>query len=182
VRITGGELRGRRLRVPATARPTEGRVREALFSIWMEELPGSRVLDLFAGSGAVALEAASRGALAVIAVEEDPDSLDLLVENIAAAGVRGLVEAVRGTLPGGLARLAEEGAGPFDLVFADPPYAFDTYAELLAAAEPLLARDGEIAIEHSSRVRLPEEVGRLIKTGTRRYGESALSLYRRGPE
>jgi len=179
VRISGGELRGRRLGVPETARPTEGRVREALFSIWMEELPGSRFLDLFAGSGAVALEAASRGAYSVVAVEGDPESLDLLEENIAALGVRGVVESFRGELPGFLARLLEEGAGPFDLVFADPPYAMEDYAGLLTAVAPLLARDGEIAVEHSSRRLPPEEVAGLVKTRTRRYGECGLSFYRR---
>lgn len=179
VRISGGQLRGRRLTVPGPARPTESRVREALFSSWMEGVPGGRFLDLFAGSGAVALEAASRGAHTVVAVEGDPEAFDLLQENIATVGVRGVVESFRGELPGFLQRLRGEGAGPFDLVFADPPYAFEGYAGLLAAVEPLLARDGEIAIEHSCRSELPAEVGGLVKTHTRRYGECGLSFYRR---
>ena len=76
--MTGGDLRGRMIQVPAGARPTVGRVREALFSIWQEVLPAARLLDLFAGSGVVGVEALSRGALAVLAVELDPRALRLL--------------------------------------------------------------------------------------------------------
>ena len=76
------------------------------------------------------------------------------------------------------ARLSE---APFDLVFADPPYAFTGYAALLAAAAPLLAADGEVVVEHSSRLELPLEAGPLVRTDVRRYGESSLSFYRRRP-
>jgi 16S rRNA (guanine966-N2)-methyltransferase len=185
VRITGGIFRGRNLDVPPAARPTEGRVREALFSIWRERLTGGdcRFLDLFAGSGAVGLEAASRGAFQVLCIDEAVAAVRAVAANAARLG-EALVEAVevrRLLLPAGLARLAAEPAGPFDLVYADPPYRFAAYEALLDATAPLLAADGEVAVEHSSRRELPSEATGLVRTGVRRYGESALSFYRGAP-
>jgi len=187
MRITGGDLKGRTVAVPRTARPTEGRVREALFSIWRREVPGSRFLDLFAGSGVVAAEAAGRGALSVVAVESDRRALQCLEANLRELHLEGIVEIHRGTLPGVLEGWTEEGRAPFHLIFADPPYGFaaheGAYEELLRAAEPLLAEDGQICIEHSARVELPAEVAAgsvpLIRADVRSYGESALSFYRR---
>ena len=182
VRITGGEHRGRVLSVPPQARPTEGRVREALFSIWREPLEaGARVLDLFAGSGVVGLEAAGRGALRVLCVDRDRRSFPVLQSNRDRLGAA-LVELRTLDLPSGLEELARSSGERFDLVFADPPYRFSGHAALLAAVAPLLAPDGEVAIEHSVRASLPVEVasdpGPLVRTDQRRYGESALSFYR----
>lgn len=174
VRVTGGSFRGRGLAVPPGARPTEGRVREALFSIWGDRVEQARMLDLFAGSGIVGLEALGRGALAVLFVDESLRAVKTLEANAAQLGET--VEVRRLPLPAGLARLT----GPFDLVFTDPPYAFAEYEALLAGIVPLLAPDGEIVVEHSSRNDLPIEVGRLVRTDVRRYGESALSFYRLG--
>lgn len=181
VRITGGEHRGRGLAVPPGARPTEGRVREALFSIWGEAVDGARVLDLFAGSGVVGLEAAGRGALSVLSVDDGLRAVKLLERNVEAVGERGSVRVRRLVLPAGLFRLEEEGA-VFDLVFADPPYGFQAYEELLERAAPLLAPGGEVVVEHSGRRELPAEAGGLVRVNVRRYGESALAFYRRAPE
>jgi 16S rRNA (guanine966-N2)-methyltransferase len=179
--VTGGLHKGRFLAVPPGARPTEGRVREALFSIWHEPLAaGARLLDLFAGSGVVGLEAAGRGALRVVCVERNRRSFSMLQSNRDRLG-EALVEIRRLTLPSGLADLLAHEEGPFDLVFADPPYRFSGYADLLAGIEPLLAEDGEVAIEHSARTPPPAETGGLIRVDQRRYGESALSFYRRVP-
>jgi 16S rRNA (guanine966-N2)-methyltransferase len=175
VRITGGEFRGRGLVVPPGARPTEGRVREALFSIWSDRIQGARVLDLFAGSGVVGLEALGRGALSAVAVDQSARAVEILETNAGKLGER-LLDIRRLTLPGGIPRLAEQ--GPFDLVYADPPYNFPMYPEVLEAVAPLLAEDGELVVEHSSRRELPIEVGRLTRTDVRKYGESALSFYR----
>lgn len=178
VRITGGGFRGRGLTVPPGARPTEGRVREALFSIWSDRIENARVLDLFAGSGVVGLEALGRGALSALAVDQGLRAVKTLEANAGKLGER-LLQIRRLTLPSGLVRLTDE--GPFDLVYADPPYNFDAYGELLEAVAPLLAQDGEIAVEHSSRRDLALEVGPLTRVDVRRYGESAISFYRRGP-
>lgn len=187
VRVSGGTFRGRPLAVPPGARPTEGRVREALFSIWRDAVQGARFLDLFAGSGVVGLEAAGRGAISVLAVDDSPRTLRVLEDNAARCG-EGILEIRRLNLPAGLARLAanqgdQEGgaAGPFDLVFADPPYAFGGYEELLAGVIPLLAPEAEVAVEHSTRRDLPIEVGSLVRVDVRRYGESSVSFYKMGP-
>jgi 16S rRNA (guanine966-N2)-methyltransferase len=177
IRVTGGAFRGRVLAVPAGARPTEARVREALFSIWGERLPGCRLLDLFAGSGAVGLEAAGRGARSVLCVDDDPQAVRAIAANAARLGAPP-VAARRLALPAGLARLAAGGAGPFDLVFADPPYGFDAFEPLLAALPPLLAQAAEVAVEHSTRRDPPPAAGPLTRTDLRRYGETALSFYR----
>jgi 16S rRNA (guanine966-N2)-methyltransferase len=173
VRVTGGSFRGRGLAVPPGARPTEGRVREALFSMWGERLDRARVLDLFAGSGVVGLEALSRGALTVLFVDESLSAVKTLEKNAALLGEK--IEVRKLSLPTGLARLT----GPFDLAFADPPYAFGEYEGLLAGIAKLLAQDGEVVVEHASRRELPVEMGSLVRTGVRRYGEGSLSFYRR---
>jgi 16S rRNA (guanine966-N2)-methyltransferase len=178
IRITGGTLRGHSLPVPPKVRPTEARVREALFSIWGERIGEARFLDLFAGSGVVALEAVSRGALEVTCVEGDLRAVRVLQKSCRRLA-RGAVEVRRASLPGGLGPLAADRGGSYDLAFADPPYRFTAYGALLAAAAPLLAAAGEIAVEHSSRTRLPEEAGPLLSVDHRRYGESSLSFYRR---
>jgi 16S rRNA (guanine966-N2)-methyltransferase len=197
VRITGGAFRGRALAVPPGARPTEGRVREALFSIWRERLEGCRFLDLFAGSGVVGLEAAGRGALSVLCVDQDLQATRAIAANAGRLG-EAMLEVRRLALPAGLAALAAGagrgvsgpgtgagvgsgpvmGGGPFDLVFADPPYRFDAFEALLLALPPLLAAGAEIAVEHSARRQVPLTAGRLVRTDLRRYGESALGFYR----
>ena len=125
----------------------------------------------------MALEALGRGALTALAVDADLRAVKIVEGNAARVGLQAL-EIQRLTLPAGLARLIEQNAGPFDLVFADPPYGFDAYEDLLQGAAPLLAPDGEIAVEHSARRELPVEVGSLTRVDVRRYGESAVSFYR----
>jgi 16S rRNA (guanine966-N2)-methyltransferase len=155
-------------------------VREALFSIWGDRLDQARLLDLFAGSGIVGLEAAGRGALTVLAVDEDLRAVKTLEANAARLGDK-LLDIRRLTLPAGLARLITEGAGPFDLVYADPPYNFSLYEDVLAGVVPLLAADAEVTVEHSSRRSLPVVAGGLVRVDSRGYGESTLSFYRREP-
>jgi 16S rRNA (guanine(966)-N(2))-methyltransferase RsmD len=143
--------------------------------IWSDRIEGARVLDLFAGSGVVGLEALGRGALSAVAVDQSARAVEILEANAGKLGER-LLDIRRLTLPGGIPRLSEQ--GPFDLVYADPPYNFPMYPELLEAVAPLLALDGEVVVEHSSRREVPIEVGPLTRTNVRKYGESALSFYR----
>jgi 16S rRNA (guanine(966)-N(2))-methyltransferase RsmD len=178
LRLSGGRHGGRVLTVPRDVRPTGGRVREALFSIWGGRVDGARVLELFAGSGAVALEALGRGAASATAVEREPRALAALAGNAERLGERAALTLRRGALPAELGRLARSGAGPFDLVFADPPYGFMAHAALLEALEPLLAPDAEVVLEHSTKTEPPAEAGGLVRVDRRRYGESALSFYR----
>jgi 16S rRNA (guanine966-N2)-methyltransferase len=177
VRLTGGRFGGRYLTVPGTARPTTGRVREALFSIWADALVGARLLELFAGSGVVACEAVGRGARSAVLVDSSPVALRQLASNIATLDLDSAVSLARLRVPQDLDRLA----GPaFDLVFADPPYALEQLAPLLAAVAPWLAADGEFVLEHGVRTVPPDAAGGLRLFDRRIYGESALARYRRG--
>ncbi len=178
IRILGGALRGRTLRVPPGVRPSEGRLREALFSIWQERLPGARFLDLFAGSGAVGLEALGRGAAEVVLVEHDRRTVARLRDNCEQLEVEGW-RVHDGRLPGALGDPFFASQAPFDLVFADPPYVFEAHARLLAAAAPLLAAMGQLALEHPARLAPPDESGGLALVDSRRYGESGLAFYER---
>lgn len=178
VRLLGGEYRGRVLRVPPSARPSEGRLREALFSIWSEELAGAEVLDLFAGSGAVGIEAIGRGALGAVLVERDRRSQQTIVANLAAMGLGPpRVRLLERSVESALAELLTAGER-FDLIFADPPYAWTPTEAFVGASGRLLGPGGALALEHSARVAVPAQAGALIRVDTRRYGESALSLFR----
>ena len=141
VRLLGGELRGRPVRVPPGARPSEGRVREALFSIWAERIPGARFLDLFAGSGAVALEALSRGAATAVAIDGAGPAIAAVRDNARALGLASRCQVVRADLGHEVDRLAQR-MGRFDLVFADPPYGFAEWAELLRLARDCWTEPG----------------------------------------
>jgi 16S rRNA (guanine966-N2)-methyltransferase len=155
-RIIGGSARGRRLRTPSgsNTRPTADRVREALFSALESELgtlAGIRFLDLFAGSGAVGLEARSRGASSVVLVESDRSAAALIRANAAELGLDG-IEVHTGTAE---RWLAADGPEPFDVVYADPPYAMkaDSLADLLAklVANQVIRADGLAVVERSRR-------------------------------
>ena len=182
LRILTGTLGGRRLEVAAGVRPTESRVREALFAIWQERIPDSAFLDLFAGSGAVGLEALSRGAARACFVESHPRALAALRRNWEKTRgdlTPGSVEILRGSLPEALGRLREE---RFDLIFADPPYSFSEYETLLHAAVGRVRPDGEIAVEHSARVEMTEQIAGWRRRARHRYGETRLSFYRGTPQ
>jgi len=167
VRIVGGTHGGRRLKAPddARVRPTSDRVREAWMSILGDAIPGSRVLDLFAGSGALGLEALSRGAVSAEFVEMHRASLAALTANIAALGV-GDVATVR---RGDAGRYAEKlEAGAFDVAFADPPYSID-YAGRLVALFHRTPFARILSVEHRADVALPGDE-------TRRYGDTAITF------
>lgn len=169
-RIVAGIWGGRRLRVPQgrQVRPTAERVREAWLSILGPDLPGARVLDLFAGSGALGLEALSRGAREVVLVEKHADSLTALKENILSLGASDRVAVVRNDVFRYLEQLNE---GSFDLALADPPFASDAPALLLQAWERV-PFSTVLAVEHSPRVVLSG-------AETRRWGDIAVSFFRR---
>jgi 16S rRNA (guanine966-N2)-methyltransferase len=176
VRIAAGDLKGRRLKIPPAVRPTSQRVREAVFSHWQDRIADCSFLDLFAGSGAVGLEAASRGAKRVLSVEGRPAvarGLKVAMRELAES----LVEVRVAELPGGFRTAGSE---RFDLVFADPPYDFEAYEDLLLLIDQMVASEGEAALEHSIRVEVPERTGSLECVAIRTYGESRVSYYRRG--
>lgn len=175
LRITGGRLRGRRVSGAPDSRPTQERVREALFSRWQDRLPGATVLELFCGGGVVGLESLSRGAASVLFVDRSSTALRTLVRNCDRLGI-GSPDSLRHDLGRGL---AERLVGRrFDLVFADPPYERVDIGPLLQQWGPLLAGDGELALEHSRRSETPAEAGDLVRVDERRYGETSLAFYR----
>lgn len=172
LRVLGGELRGRRLVVPPGARPSGARLRAALFSIWQERLWGAKFLDLFAGSGAVGIEAVSRGAGQVTFVETSKRSLAALRRNLETLDVQDC-RVLQRRLPAPVPELRT-----FDLLFADPPYAFTDFEALLREARPWAAPGGELALEHSSRNPPAEVLSAWRRQRLRAYGESCLSFYR----
>lgn len=182
LRVTGGTLGGRRVRAPrAGVRPTSDRVREALFTR-LGDMRGTAVLDLYAGSGALGIEAASRGAERVVFVERAVRVLGVLRENLATLGLSAVGRVVAGDVVAVLRRLAREGLR-FDLVLMDPPYAGGEAARALAAlaAADLLAEEGLVVVEHGRHHPLPAVPG-LVTLDERRYGETAITrLVREGP-
>ncbi|HET9066044.1 MAG TPA: 16S rRNA (guanine(966)-N(2))-methyltransferase RsmD [Gemmatimonadales bacterium] len=168
-RIVSGIWGGRRLVVPKDprVRPTAERVREAWLSILGPDLPGARVLDLFAGSGALGLEALSRGATSVTFVEIGAPSLAALRANIAALDAQAVATVVRLDAMRFVERMAP---GTFDLVLADPPFAIDFAPRLVRAwqARPFAPL---VAIEHDPRVELHAGA-------TRRWGDIAVTFLR----
>lgn len=182
-RIIAGRAGGRRLQTPrgSQTRPTSDRVREALFSAvesWAGSLHDLRVLDLYAGSGAIGLEAWSRGASAVTLVESDRRTADLVRANAREVGCD--VADVRARSVAAV--LAEPAPHPFDVIFSDPPYplAADVVDDDLAllAAQGWLAEAALVVVERSSRGAGPQWPTGLValrgKRGERRYGETTL--------
>ena len=184
MRITGGIHRSRPLRAPrgAATRPTSDRVREALFSIVAgeREIADARVLDLYAGTGALGLEALSRGAAEATLVESARDALAAIRANVDALGLADRVRIVGAAVERAPSLLA--GSAPYDLVFADPPYADATTraprALAALATAGLFAAHARVILEHASRDPSPAIAGLALET-TRRYGDSALGFYTR---
>ena len=186
MRISSGELKGRRVSSRAAfakrpggheLRPTSAKVREALFDIMRSDVEGSSFLDLYAGTGAVGIEALSRGASEVTFVEENRVRCRSIGEAVARFGLggRGVVECRRAQ-----DFLRRSGAS-YDIIFADPPYASDELMNILplVAEFDLLKPGGCLVIEHPSRL-APGGDGTLQCVKRYRYGDTMLSLYRHG--
>ena len=181
MRVTGGIFRSRALRTPKgmATRPTSDRVREAVFSILasgglLEE--GSRVLDLYAGSGALAFEALSRGAAEAVLVEHGRDALAAIRDNARSLEVDDRVSVIASRVERALPQLK----GPFAIVFLDPPYALvrsAAFGPVLAASAGLLSDQGALVLEHASGD-VPPIVPLLALDRTRKYGDTAVSLFR----
>lgn len=185
MRVTGGEFRSRALKAPrgTTTRPTSDRVREAIFSMLASDgllEPGARVLDLYAGSGALALEAISRGAGEAVLVEHGRDALAAIRENVRALDVDDRVRVVASRVDRALAQLGAQTEPKFDLVFLDPPYAdvpTPAFVRILEGAAGLLSDQGALVLEHASSDPAPE-TARLAMDRTRRYGDTSVTLFR----
>jgi 16S rRNA (guanine966-N2)-methyltransferase len=179
IRITGGTHRGHRLRSTRSAslRPTSDKVRGAIFSILgAETVEGARVLDLYAGTGALGIEALSRNAAWVDFVEANARQSLQIRENLRALSLsaRGKVYQARAE------RVLIDLSGGYDVVFADPPYNTNVWDELMSLlnSEGVVKGNGLVVAEHRHDTSLSAEYGRLGRVSSRRYGDTAISIYR----
>jgi 16S rRNA (guanine966-N2)-methyltransferase len=178
VRIIAGELKGRRIKAPTWEglRPTSDRLRETLFNILGPSVLGARVLDGYAGTGAVGIEALSRGASHVTFVERDPRAVRLIEENLNHSGVRERYAIIRA----GFADAARRLGGPFEIIFLDPPYATDAVNDALDGAAGVAGEKTRVVIEHAARYPAPTERTGLVRQRTVTAGDSMLAFYGRG--
>ncbi len=184
MRIIAGMYRSRVLEAPAgmATRPTSDRLRETLFNVLAPRIAGAAFLDLYAGSGAVGLEALSRGAARAVCVEREQPALKALRANAARLGVAGALSVQTASVAAYLKRASEREGGPFDVVFLDPPYdAAEEYMKTLAAlggAEArVLAADAVVIAEHRRKEKLDDAYGALKRTRLLEQGDAALSFY-----
>jgi len=178
LRIIAGQLKGRRIAVPpcGDVRPTPDRAREALFSILGDAVAGARVLDAFAGSGAMGFEALSRGASSLLFIEIDPRVLDTLRANARVLAVEERCTFARGPAIDLLRGPVRE---RFGLILADPPWGAGLAGDFVSAAAPHLAEAGWLVVESDGRTEaLPAEAAGLRRVRTAVYGRCRLDFYR----
>lgn len=184
LRIIGGEKRG--FRISSTGardlRPTAARVREAVFDILRDRIRDSRFLDLFAGTGAVGLEALSRGAGTCVFVETQRQAIDLIRRNLERCGFNSQATVLRGTLPACLSRVGSP--GPFDLVYVDPPYGDAVGERVLRALGngSLLHGASWVVFEHRRSWSPPGDPVGLRIARAIRQGDTVLSIFHKVPE
>jgi len=180
MRIVGGTARGRTLKTPKGSditRPTADRVRETLFNVLGQTCDGLRVLDLFAGTGALALEAVSRGAVQAVLVDSGREAVGLCRENAKAFGFEARVEVLAQPVMKALEVLTARKV-QFELAFSDPPYAARAGLEVLSALEALMVAGGVAVIEHEAAEVLPERVGRWEREDERTFGATVVTIFR----
>jgi 16S rRNA (guanine966-N2)-methyltransferase len=188
LRVIAGSLKGRRLKTPAWdgLRPTSDRLRETLFNVLAPQVAGARVLDGFAGTGALGIEALSRGASAVTFIDRDARAVALVGENLAHCGVAGGYVILRAPFERGVASLAPaSSSATFDIVLLDPPYdggkvgrsGAEGLGVLVEAASLVLAEGGVVVLEHARKCPVPESAGPLARVRQIVSGGSVLSFY-----
>jgi 16S rRNA (guanine966-N2)-methyltransferase len=180
MRVIAGEAKGRRLKAPKgrELRPTGDRVKEALFNILPHDLSGRKVLDLFAGTGNLSIEALSRGAEEAVLVDISRDAVQVIEENLRALKFAAKSQVLTAPVFKSV-RMLSRREKKFDLIFLDPPYDKELVGETLKAiaAEGLLAESGVVVAEHSVREKVQERYGALVLADRRRYGDTQLSFF-----
>lgn len=176
LRIIAGTAKGRRIDTPTWEglRPTSDRLRESLFNILSTRLAGARVADGYAGTGALGIEALSRGAAHVTFIEKDARAARLIAGNLEKAGMKTPPNACTIVRAGFVETAASYRGAPFDVVLLDPPYDDPGLAGALRAAERIVSDDGLVVLEHATRVTPPQGAFRTVKAG-----DSSLSFYER---
>jgi 16S rRNA (guanine(966)-N(2))-methyltransferase RsmD len=178
MRIVAGEWRGRTLKAPTWEglRPTSDRLRETLFNILAPSIQGAQVMDAYAGTGAIGIEALSRGAAFVTFVESDRRAAQLIERNLAPLGGEGRYAIIRAEFADAVRRW--HGA-PLDILIADPPYGTDAVDAVRAAAAALGGDGTRVVVEHARRYAAPPDHDRFALRRTVTAGDSALSFYER---
>ena len=189
MRIIAGTFRSRQLKSlkGLTLRPTSDRLRETLFNVLQDRIADSRFVDLFAGTGAIGIEAISRGAKEVIFIENHRSTAELIRKNLDLLEIRSGARVLPIDAFRGLQKIAAEGSGnssAFDIVFLDPPYAAaHEYEQILAflGDAPLLNSGGLVIAEHRRSFDLPETQGHLQAVRILQQGDASLTFYTSGP-
>ena len=179
MRVIAGEAKGRRLKTTRVQdiRPTSDKVKEALFSILTGRIQGARMLELFAGTGAIGIEALSRGAAQVDFVESDPAAVKVLEENVAACGFSHRA----GIHPMDSFRFMKQARTSYDLLFADPPYHRGLLKKLLPAIGQgdIMKPNSLVIVEHFRKITVPNKISHLVTVRAYHYGDTVLTLFRR---
>jgi 16S rRNA (guanine(966)-N(2))-methyltransferase RsmD len=183
IRISGGEFRGRSIETPKDlkTRPTQAKLRQALFNSIQLYVPGARILDLFSGSGCLGLEGLSRGAQEVVFVEQSREICSLIEKNAKSLGVFDRVRIINQSVDAALKK--SELLGKFQIVLADPPYELGWELKLLGDENlaAVLIEGARFCLEwgrlKSGRIQLPETAGKLVKVREKNYGDSVLTTY-----
>ncbi|MGE0449450.1 MAG: 16S rRNA (guanine(966)-N(2))-methyltransferase RsmD [Vicinamibacterales bacterium] len=179
MRIIAGMYKGRRLKAPVWEglRPTSDRLRETLFNVLAARSAGARVLDVYAGTGALGIEALSRGASFVTFVEADRRAQALIAANLAACGIREGYAIIRAPAARAYQTIRSNSSFvPFDIVLIDPPYD-QPPGPALEGVDDLVSPGGIIVFEHARRTSMPDTAGRLTRTRDLVSGDSALAFY-----
>ena len=189
MRISAGDLKGRRIGSSKTLglvsrhgalRPTSSKVRESIFNIIGETIKDSYFVDLYAGTGAVGMEAISRGAGIVFFVEADKKRAGLIEKTLRDCGCSSRANIIRGKASDFISKAGEDGL-KVDIIFLDPPYYSGELENILSllADGKLLKDEGIVIAEHLSKKRLPDEIGRLRQKKAYKYGDTVLTLFRK---
>ena len=182
MRVIAGTLKGRRLESPdwAGVRPTSDKLRETLFNVLAPRIAGARVLDGYAGTGAVGIEALSRGAAHVTFVEQDARACALIARNLEKCRISNGYAIIQSTVLQAIDRLKTRDTlhrePAFDVVLLDPPYASDFHDALQHVGE-IVRPDGVVVLEHARKAEPPPAPGRLTRVREIQSGDSALTLY-----
>ena len=175
LRVSGGEARGRRLKAPKNIRPTQGMVKQAIFNLVGPDIEGATVLDLFAGSGALGIEALSRGAALVTFVDQQPRGLAILRQNLDVLGFKDRAHVVRGDVVRWL-DASGDAVSAADFVFLDPPYDDVVLDRALKSLDRKVG-SAVVLAEHSRRQE-PPTLERLRVDRQRRYGDTVVTVFR----
>ena len=176
MRVITGTARGRKLLTPEgfDTRPTTDKVKEAICSAIQFDFPGAHVLDLFAGSGQLAIEALSRGAAHAVLTDSDAAAVSCIKQNVKACGFSEIAEVIRTDAVSYLQRCTAR----FDIAFLDPPYHHGTLEEILPILVPHMAKNGIIVCEHEPECKLPQTISHFDLQKQKKYGKIEVSIYR----